>query len=98
MALAAAGSTAGYVIHQLVNRPPQAEGEEGDGALSLTVGAPLATTLIAGLIGVLAGRKRRRAPFLAGLGLAAVGGLELDRAIRDAVTGAIEKKRAEPAS
>ena len=73
---ALAGSTAGYVVHQLKAR--KSMDEDDARADVLTVGAPLLNTAAAALFGLAAGRHGRGLAFISGFAVSVTAGARLD--------------------
>jgi hypothetical protein len=91
---AIAGSTLGFVVHQLIQRRSKSSDEPQD--TDLVVASPLTNALIGVAVGAIAGR---RAGFLAGFAVSAAAGTRLDEANRalDCLRDRLGE-RAEPAA
>jgi hypothetical protein len=73
---ASIGTTAGYALYQIRSR--RSAGTDAEVAQA-RLAAPLATTLLAAVLGLLFGRRARCVAFAAGFALAAVFGLEIEQ-------------------
>lgn len=61
------GSTVGYVVNQVIEQ--RSQGHQPD-PKQLVVGAPLVTTAVASVVGLVGGRHHRFLAFVAGVGIA----------------------------
>ena len=90
---AAAGATAGYVVHQLIGRQHHGPSEAPS---DLTIGAPLVPTAVALGVGLVSGRRSLLAAAVVGFTLSAAAGPKIDLLIPAIRTARERLRRSAP--